>query len=384
MSEARIDSLSNESNTGGPTLSGITTFSGTNYFVPPVGNTEQRPENPQKGALRFNTDTKHLEYFRGNTIGWVDIEASHGQLGGGTGSNAGAGARGLWSGGDTPTIVTLIEYITISTLGNSATFGDLVDKKTNHFEGSSRTTVLWAGGYNGPSRTNSIQTQTFSSLGTSVDAANLQSTTSTMAANLSNGIRAVFAGGTDGSVRNVIDYVSIASVGDAKDFGDSTAVHYTGSGCSSTTRGVYNLGVTSAPARINTMDYINIASTGNAKDFGDLTTNRNGTGALSNSIRGIWGGGETPSQTDIMDFVTIATIGNAIDFGDMLSNRWNASGDGASSSTRGVWGGGSDGSRINTIQYIQIATQGDAVNFGDLQFASSNLAACSNGHGGLG
>jgi len=111
MSEARIDSLSNENNTGGPTLSGITTFSGTNYFVPPVGNTEQRPENPQKGALRFNTDTKHLEYFRGNTIGWVDIEASHGQLGGGTGSNAGTGARGLWSGGDTPTIVTLIEYI---------------------------------------------------------------------------------------------------------------------------------------------------------------------------------------------------------------------------------------------------------------------------------
>ena len=82
--------------------------------------------------------------------------------------------------------------------------------------------------------------------------------------------------------------------------------------------------------------------------------------------------------------MTIATIGNAIDFGDMLSNRWNASGDGASSSTRGVWGGGSDGSRINTIQYIQIATQGDAVNFGDLQFASSNQAACSNGHGGLG
>ena len=85
-----------------------------------------------------------------------------------------------------------------------------------------------------------------------------------------------------------------------------------------------------------------------------------------------------------MDFVTIATIGSATDFGDMLSNRWNNAADGASSSTRGVWGGGSDGSRINTIQYIQIATQGDAVNFGDLQFASSNLAACSNGHGGLG
>ena len=119
MSEARIDSLSNENNTGGPTLSGITTFSGTNYFVPPVGNTEQRPENPQKGALRFNTDTKHLEYFRGNTIGWVDIEASHGQLGGGTGSNAGVGVRGLIAGGydaDSSTgqsRASIIDFITI-------------------------------------------------------------------------------------------------------------------------------------------------------------------------------------------------------------------------------------------------------------------------------
>ncbi len=48
MSEARVNNLSNESNTGGPTISGITTFSGTNFFVPPVGNTQQRPENPQK------------------------------------------------------------------------------------------------------------------------------------------------------------------------------------------------------------------------------------------------------------------------------------------------------------------------------------------------
>jgi len=82
MSEARVNNLSNESNTGGPTISGITTFSGTNFFVPPVGNTAQRPDNPQKGELRFNTDSKHLEYYRGDTIGWSEIEASHGQLGG--------------------------------------------------------------------------------------------------------------------------------------------------------------------------------------------------------------------------------------------------------------------------------------------------------------
>ena len=99
MSEARITNLSNESNTGGPTISGITTFSGTNYFVPPVGSTGELPHNPQKGSLRFNTDSKKLEYYRGEGIGWVELEASHGQVGGGTGSNTGTGARGIFSGG---------------------------------------------------------------------------------------------------------------------------------------------------------------------------------------------------------------------------------------------------------------------------------------------
>ena len=99
MSEARVNNLSNESSTGGPTITGITTFSGTNYFVPPVGSTSERPDNPQKGAIRFNTDSKHLEYFRGDTIGWVEIEASNHELGGGTGSNAGLGTRGLFING---------------------------------------------------------------------------------------------------------------------------------------------------------------------------------------------------------------------------------------------------------------------------------------------
>ena len=85
-----------------------------------------------------------------------------------------------------------------------------------------------------------------------------------------------------------------------------------------------------------------------------------------------------------MDYITIASKGDATNFGDMLTTRWNASADGACSSTRGVWGGGANPSgRTNTMQYIQIATQGNGVDFGDLQFASSNQAACSNGHGGL-
>ena len=75
MSEVRVNNLSNENNTGGPTISGITTYSGKNFFVPPQGDTASRPSDCEPGSLRFNTDTAHLEYFRGDTIGWTEIEA---------------------------------------------------------------------------------------------------------------------------------------------------------------------------------------------------------------------------------------------------------------------------------------------------------------------
>ena len=171
MSEARIDSLSNESNTGGPTLSGITTFSGTNYFVPPVGDTAQRPQNPQKGALRFNTDTAHLEYFRGNTLGWTEIEASHGQLGGGTGSNTGTGARGVFGNRAEPSITDEIDYITISTLGNAQLFGESITNRYCYGSCSSSTRGFMAGGFSPVDDT--IEYVIFSSTGDATDFGNL-------------------------------------------------------------------------------------------------------------------------------------------------------------------------------------------------------------------
>ena len=326
------------------------------------------PSEIPLGAMRFNSDSQKLEYWNGSA--WFQIHTFSPNLDGGT--------RGLWAGGDTPSNINTINFLTISTAGDATDFGDLATVKSSFCSASNSTIAAWAGGYGS---LNAIQTNIFSSTGNSVDTADLQSNVITPSG-MASETRGIFAGGGD-PVRNQIQFYSFAAAANTVDFGDASSAHFTGSGCSSPTRGVFNFGYVS-PGRVNNIEFVTIATTGNSQDFGDLTTPRNGTGALSNSIRGIWGGGETPSQTDIMDFVTIATIGNAADFGDMLSNRWNNSADGASSSTRGVWGGGSDGSRINTIQYIQIATQGDAVNFGDLQFASSNLAACSNGHGGLG
>ena len=178
MSEIRVNNLSNESSTGGPTISGITTFSGTNFFVPPVGNTEERPENPQKGALRFNTDSKHLEYFRGDTIGWSEVEASHNQLGGGTGSNTGTGNRGLYFCGGTPgdNETNMIEYITISTFGNTQDFGDATVSVRQGTGLSSSTRGLHIGGFDGSSRLNTIGYVTISTTGNAQDFGDLSQT----------------------------------------------------------------------------------------------------------------------------------------------------------------------------------------------------------------
>ena len=71
------------------------------------------------------------------------------------------------------------------------------------------------------------------------------------------------------------------------------------------------------PTMYNIIDFVTIASTGNAQDFGDLTEARGGCGSLASSLRAIWAGGETPAPKAEIDVVTISTTGNATDFGDI-------------------------------------------------------------------
>ena len=74
------------------------------------------------------------------------------------------------------------------------------------------------------------------------------------------------------------------------------------------------------------IDYITIASTGNATDFGDLTAGRSGVGAVSSTTRGVWGGGYISSGSNTIDYVTIASTGNASDFGDRTNSAYQLTG----------------------------------------------------------
>ena len=88
--------------------------------------------------------------------------------------------------------------------------------------------------------------------------------------------------------------------------------------CSNGTRGVF-AGGTRFPhnAVINTLQFITIASTGDTKDFGDLTLARGAIGGTSNGTRGVFMGGTTnPARQDTIDSVIITTTGNAVNWGD--------------------------------------------------------------------
>ena len=219
MSQINVKNLCNENEDGAPNLVGVSTFSATSYMCPPKGTTAQRPDNPQGGDLRFNTDTASLEYFRGDT--WSQIEMTSPDLDG--------GARGLFMGGGTypAGVYDDISYITISTLGNDTTFGEIGTDTVNGTGCASRTRCISAGGAT-PTGTNVIEYVTFSSTG---DATNFGDLTGVkeQAGGLSNATRGIFAGGYDypAGKEEEIDYITMASTGDALDFGAVSYTHLT-------------------------------------------------------------------------------------------------------------------------------------------------------------
>ena len=387
MSEVRVNNLSNENNTGGPTISGITTYSSTNFFVPPQGDTASRPQSCPNGSLRFNTDTAHLEYYRGDTIGWSEIEAElTAPLGGGTGSNTGLGTRMIFMGGtDGSSVLDVIEFITISTLGNVQDFGNLI---AGEMEGASCSSRIRGFYFGGDPADNDIEFVTFSSTGNATDFGNCAATSKSGSgcSNQTRGILQLGASHTD-----TINYITMATTGDAVDFGNITAGAYAGGASSSSTRGIIALGSTPG-VYSNAIDLITISTTGNATDFGDLSTSGVHCVAYSNATRGVFHSAyqypASPNFMNVIQYVTIATTGNTTDFGDSLTGGYGA---GGASPTRGVSGGGysanaptgESGGFTDVIDFIEISTTGNAKDFGDLSVAKRHVKGDSNGHGGL-
>jgi hypothetical protein len=389
MSQINIRNLSNENDDGSPEIVGVSTFSATSFFVPPKGNTAERPSECEPGSIRFNTDTANLEYFRGKTIGWSQFELVTSNLGGGTGSNTGLGARGVLMGGyeSYPSIVSQIDFLTISTLGNTQDFGDMNAGSGAGAVCSSRIRALHSGGQT-PSNVNNIEFITFSSLGNGTNFGDLTQVKASHQAG-SDQTRGIMAGGKvypASTYTDTIEYVTMASEGNAVDFGNLTLAKSHGACANSSVRFVHASGQINPSGYTNVMDFITTSSTGNATDFGD-TVNSGAygwtMGVVSSPIRGLFALGSNDSGTyNSIEFITIATLGNAQDFGDLSETEVYKAG--MCSSTRGLFAGGSDPSISNVIDFVTIQTTGNSLDFGDITTTGRAQApGGSNAHGGL-
>jgi hypothetical protein len=204
----------------------------------------------------------------------------------------------------------------------------------------------------------------------------------------SDATRGVFAGGNLGTAdtTNVIQYITIATTGNSTNFGQLTTSRNFLSSCASSTRSIFAGGGGSfSGSPQNTIDFVTTATTGNATDFGDLTTNSAmmAVGVCSSSTRGLFAAvGSTYSAGALaIQFITMATAGNSTTFGNLITT--TARMGSTSSKTRGLFAGGEAPSSTNVIQSVTIATTGNAVDFGDLVSAAYYQAGLSNCHGGL-
>ena len=333
-------------------------------------------ETATSGSIRFNTDSSKLEIYNGEA--WFEIDAT-------SPNEQTGGTRGFWAGGEAPSKTNVIQFVNIDTTGDTVDFGDASYTLSGHTAFSSRIRGLIMGGSLGPQPTNyanTIEFVTMSSQGNTVDFGD-SITNTAQRASLASSTRGVMIGGLLGGAQyNIMDYVTIAQTGNGVDFGDLPVANNGGHALSSPTRGIFASGYESGDFT-NAIRYITISTLGNASDFGDLTRTTRYPSTSANAVRGIFAGGANPSRQKTIDFITIATLGNAKDFGD-LSTPISDYHQGAASPTRGCFGGGSTGSLTDTIQYVQIMTTGDTIDFGNLLAANQYCAGFSNGHGGLG
>jgi len=241
---------------------------------------------------------------------------------------------------------------------------------------------MWFGGGEEPSaENNNINYVTIASTGNAADFGDL-TVARRGSATVSSATRAVCCGGRTPTIQVTMDYVTIASTGNAVDFGDITI---RAGQCTSTmpaaspTRGVLAGGT--GPANVSDISYITIATTGNDQQFGDLTAVSNSVGGCSNSTRAIF----RIRETAFVDTIQIATTGNGSNFGSATPGLYGSM---LSSPTRGVLGTFSaspaNDTGLNTIEYISFQTGGDFVDFGDMTATiKQRNGGCSNAHGGL-
>tara|TARA_Y100000015_G_scaffold37137_1_gene38871 strand:- start:1375 stop:2580 length:1206 start_codon:yes stop_codon:yes gene_type:complete len=257
-------------------------------------------------------------------------------LGGGYSNNSPAEAKNV------------LQYWASATTGNSTDFGDLTSARYHLSAAGDATRGIWAAGRNSSNlKTNTMDYITIASAGNATDFGDRTINGADYISSTNDATYSVFgsgeqkvppSSGTFTGYTNTLDYVTTQTTANATDFGDRTVSTYDAHQgvVADATRGLFAGGyISSSPYATNVIDYITIASPGNATDFGDLDTGRYGPQGTSDGTTGVFmGGGDLPGSSgdhDKIQKVSIQTAANATDFGNLVSTSLGySSGAGAS------------------------------------------------------
>ena len=350
-------------------------------FMPPVGGTADRPTDVKPGMVYYNKDFKTIEFWDGNF--WKQVDNT-------TASGRAALMGGGLSGYSSP-VTSAITAFNIVVGGKETVFGDLTGTQNASTGLGNRTRGICVRGSG--STPGAIEYVTMASLGDSITFGDLNTVAYRTGGGSSSSTRGLIFGGrgAPGSAHNVIQYIEIMTLGNALDFGD-TIVTQRGQGCNigSPIRGFCIANSTYLAG----IEFVTIASKGNSIDFGDNIYGGAYQAGCSNSVRGVIAGGYQFPATFLADqksYITLASEVNAIEFGDLTEGGNDGLGYAyaAATAVRGVVLGGMDSSPSpspsrTTVDAFNFDSKGEITVIGDLSQRKRDGACHSDSHGGLG
>ena len=344
------------------------------HFSPPKGGIEERGQDFVEGMMRFNTDLNTMEFYNGNE--WrqftyrQDLKNSPSSMG-----------RGIISG------YFINEFVQVSTQGNAVDFGRVTNSLYGGASASSSTRGMMMGGWGptpgSPGQDLDVEYITMASAGDAIDFG-ADNSGGWGSQGASDSVRALSAGGGYPSATANIDMFIFSTVGSKTDFGDITATRARGDRAAcSPVRAVFTGGY--GPS-IKNYDTKLTASSGDTIDFGDMMFPNRMSSCVSDHTRGVVSGSlnnDTSKYYPSSESITIASSGVAVYFGEMTAQKGASAG--CQNMVRGlVCGGSISPTQTNAIDMISIQTTGNATDFGDLTRIAHSLVGMSDSHGGLG
>ena len=241
----------------------------------------------------------------------------------------GSRTRAVFAGGTYGSDNDVMEFVTIATTGDAQDFGDMAQSNNPGGGGGDQTRGILTGGASPAS--NMISFFNMVSKGNASDFGADQPFSGAYAGAFSSPTRTVMFGGRSSpyTAHNSIWYVTTQTTGIVDDFGDYTNQQYSGSGvfnaagASNATRGIIAGGYNHTyPSGNNTnqMEFVTIATTGNSKDFGDLTSAQQMSKGAGSPIRGFFAKDAPSIHTSgnhAVDSVIFTSLGHATHFSDL-------------------------------------------------------------------